>query len=190
MLVKAAVAVGAAAYNGGHGGNSGLDGAVAIHRRYRRALSMLSALGSSHCHGGRCAGHDRGFGRVGVGAPGSGLSRSSGHGGGRSCRGAVRGRRRGSGNRRVLRVRDGITHGLGGGRGGCENAVCNLRNRYLKCGRITLSLESQIRARGLCGINELPGWQTRGAEKRVVGYEEKRSTPCWGRALEAVRALQ
>ena len=83
-LVGVGAAVGATAHNGGHGGNGGLDGTVAVHRGDRGALSMLRALRCSHCHGWGCARHDCRLGRVCVRAPGSGLRRSSGHGGGRS----------------------------------------------------------------------------------------------------------
>jgi hypothetical protein len=76
---------------------------------------MLRSLRATHCHGRRSARRDRRrrvlLSRVGVRAAGSGLSRSSGHVGGRSCRGVVRGRSgRGSGDGGGLRVRGGCTH--------------------------------------------------------------------------------
>ena len=111
-------AVGAATDNGGHSGDSGLDG-TAVHRRYRSGLAMLRVLRASDCHRRDSAGRDNGLGRVGV-AAGSRLRRSSGHVGGRRCRGGAAGGRSGlgGGDGRGLRGRDGITHGLGGGRAG------------------------------------------------------------------------
>ena len=118
--LAAVVAVGSAAHDGGHGWDGGRD-AAAVHRGHGAALAMLSALRGSHCRG-RAARRDRRrrdlLGRVGVRAAGSGLSRSSGHVGGRSRRGVVRGRSgRGSGDWWVLRVGCGCTHEYRGRRG-------------------------------------------------------------------------
>ena len=107
---------------------------------------MLRNLGASDCHRRGSAGRDDGLGRVCV-AAGSRLRRSSGHVGGRSCRGAVRGRSGlGSGDGWVLRVRDGITHGLGGR---CEEAVCGVRNGWVRRDKAVAECQIQVTARSL-----------------------------------------
>lgn len=151
---------------------------------------MLRSLRASDCHRRGSARRDDGLGRVCV-AAGSRLRRSSGHGGGRSCRGGVRGRSGlGGGDRWSLRVGDGITHGLGGGR---EDAVVGRAQSLRAGGRPSRRRRwmSNPSDRGILRISESAGKATR-MQKRAAstgGGKGKKVNSFRQRATEAVRAL-
>ena len=170
---------------------------------------MVSALRGSHCRG-RAARRDRRrrdlLGRVGVRAAGSGLSRSSGHVGGRSRRGVVRGRSgRGSGDWWVLRVGCGCTHEYRGRRGwrrGGREAGDGWRLAAGECGR----RRSRFRwlggavargagrisdsSRGGSAIRSRRAARLEDAERRAwVALGEEGSAPGRRATREAVRAL-
>ena len=156
---------------------------------------------SSHCRG-RAAGRDRRrrtlLGRVGVRAAGSGLSRSSGHVGGRSRRGVVRGRSgRGSGDGRVLRVGGGCTHeylGVGGGSGGAVGVVGRVRVRSQSQSLVCCGAGCRANLRFGAGqvlLLRVGGGRSdsRVQKRRSFALGEKGSAPGKRATGEAVRAL-